>query len=438
MDNTDRHRSKCSISNRAEVFIKPPMSYLGRALEAVFNEYSESNPMGGIPLAIAENKLSADLLLAKLKTFHGYTAAVLNYTDTTGLPAAKAAIAQFLESYVFKCSSVLPSNLVVSSGCTGILNELSILLFDKDDSVLIPAPYYAAFDPDFMSIGSVTVVPVWPVGVINPYADFVMANQWIIGNLTVESLDDAHTRATAAGHKPKALLIVNPGNPSGTIYTKEQLLIAVTWTRKNSMHLIVDEIYALSVYDSPIPFTSIVSLLENQLGDDVHVMWGLSKDFGASGLRLGVLYTQNKQLLSSITNMNTAFQVSNLVQEMAAYVLQDRVFIDSYLYETKLRLKRSYDILRTHLEAMGIMVVTPAGAGIFCFADFRVLLTEQTFKGEEALFNEMADRGVILTPGKSCHCQIPGFFRVCFAWVSVKSLLEAIRRIKEISTTHPL
>ena len=199
---------------------------------------------------------------------------------------------------------------MISAGCTGLLVELSVLLFERGDSVLIPAPYYAAFDPDFKNVGGVQTVPVWPLGEPDLNAT---ANSRILDNLTDGALEESYERSLKAGHTPKALLIVNPGNPTGVIYTDEQLMTAVHFTRRHKIHLIVDEIYALSVYDSPRPFKSIVALLDNELGNHVHVLWGLSKDFGASGLRVGVLCSKNAQLLKAFSSMNMAFQVFTVI-----------------------------------------------------------------------------------------------------------------------------
>lgn len=427
--------SDSGISSRAQPFLKPAMPYLNRALEAIFDEYSDENPNGQFPLVIAENKLCADILMAKLKSFSAYTSDVLNYTDTTGLPSTKLVIANFLGQYVFGGTSVSPGHLVLSTGCTALLCELSLLLFEKNDSVLIPAPYYPAFDPDFFGIGGVSTIPVWPRGEPSSSMSPTDANKWVLNSLTEDSLDDAYRRSIEFNHSPKALLIVNPGNPTGAIYSDEQLLIAVNWTIKHGMHLIVDEIYALSVYNSPTHFKSIVTLLEGNLGNYVHVLWGLSKDFGASGLRVGVLYSKNEQLLKAFTSINMAFQVSNLVQQMTAHILSDMPFIDQYLAINKKKLKHSYDLVVSHLQPLGINFVSPAGASIFCFADFRALLRENTFEQERALFKLLADSGVVLTPGESCHCQIPGFFRICFAWVPEATLLVAMRRIEKIAAS---
>ena len=426
------------ISSRAQPFLKPAMPYLNRALEAIFDEYTKENPNGQVPLVIAENKLCADILMVKLKNFSAYSSDVLNYTDTTGLPSAKLVIANFLGGYVFGSTSVSPGHLVLSTGCTALLCELSLLLFEKNDSVLIPAPYYPAFDPDFFGIGGVSTIPVWPLGQPSSSISPTDANKWVLNSLTVDSLDDAYRRSMELNHPPKALLIVNPGNPTGVIYSDEQLLIALNWTKKHGMHLIVDEIYALSVYNSPIAFKSIVTLLEGNLGNHVHVLWGLSKDFGASGLRVGILYSKNEQLLKAFSSINMAFQVSNLVQQMTAHILGDVPFIDQYLATNKKKLKHSYDLVVSHLEPLGISFVTPSGASIFCFADFRALLKENTFEQERALFQLLAESGVVLTPGESCHCQIPGFFRICFAWVPEATLLVAMKRIEKVAACLPI
>ena len=117
------------------------------------------------------------------------------------------------------------------------------------------------------------------------------------------------------------------------------------------------------------------------------------------------------------------------MQEMAVSVLSDNFWIDNYLKELKLRLKNSYDTLKVALDEMGLIVVN-ASASIFVFADFSSLLKEQTYDEEKKLWQELVDIGLLFTPGVACHCQQPGYFRICYAWVPYTSLLEAIRRLR--------
>ncbi len=106
------------------------------------------------------------------------------------------------------------------------------------------------------------------------------------------------------------------------------------------MHLIMDEIYALSNFNASRPFLSVSRVLENNLGDDIHIVWSLSKDFGASGLRLGVLYSQNEKFLRAASILNDFFQVSNLIQYAASKLLSDKSFLSIYLPENASRIKR--------------------------------------------------------------------------------------------------
>ena len=125
-----------------------------------------------------------------------------------------------------------------------------MLLFEANDAVLIPAPYYPAFDADFRNIGGVQTIPVFPTDHIRKNDDDDDLSPWLLDTLTEATLEEAYMRAKKAGHPPKALLLTNPGNPCGNVYTRKQLQIAVSWTRYRGLHLICDEIYALSQYDN--------------------------------------------------------------------------------------------------------------------------------------------------------------------------------------------
>jgi 1-aminocyclopropane-1-carboxylate synthase len=267
-------------------------------------------------------------------------------------------------------------------------------------------------------------------------------------DLSVSSLDAAFDRGVISGCRFKALLLTNPSNPIGSLYRSSDILAAIAWARSKGLHVIVDEIYALSTFSTDSPsfeaavhddsfprsFESVVALLDNNLQDDVHVLWSLSKDFGGSGLRCGAMYSQSRGLLKAMAGLNDAFQVSNWIQQCVAHVLSDTSFIDSYIAMNRRVLRDSYLFLRQSLKQLNIPLVgrlAGAVSGIFVFADFRRYLSEDSFEGEMSFFDEMVKRGVVMTPGKACHSQVPGFFRICYAWVPREGLEEAIRRIKQ-------
>jgi aspartate/methionine/tyrosine aminotransferase len=93
-------------------------------------------------------------------------------------------------------------------------------------------------------------------------------------------------------------------------------------------------------------------VLANDLGDDVHMIWGISKDFGASGLRYGVLYSQNELMLQGLSTLSTFTGVSGPIQYLVSELLTDDVWLSSFLNESRRRLVNSYRICIEKLEEM--------------------------------------------------------------------------------------
>ncbi len=92
--------------------------------------------------------------------------------------------------------------------------------------------------------------------------------------------------------------------------SRAELEVIATWCDARDVHLVSDEIYALSVFAGS--HVSLGSL--GPLGPKRHVLWGLSKDFGMSGLRFGVAWTENKELSSAMTSASIFTGVSGPVQ----------------------------------------------------------------------------------------------------------------------------
>lgn len=134
------------------------------------------------------------------------------------------------------------------------------------------------------------------------------------------------------------------------MYGPDVIRNAITWARKRKLHTLVDEIYALSANREV--FQSVVRILENKLMDDVHFVWSLSKDFGASGLRVGFVYSQNEIFLKGLANLNIFGAVSNPMQVIVSELLTDDSFVDLYLDESRARLRESYQICVQKLEEM--------------------------------------------------------------------------------------
>jgi aspartate/methionine/tyrosine aminotransferase len=232
---------------------------------------------------------------------------------------------------------------------------------------------------------------------------------------------------------PRFILITNPNNPLGVVYSREILLNAVAWARKRKVHSIFDEIYALSTHQKyGHGFESIIKILDNNLGDDVHFVWSLSKDFGASGFRVGIVYSQNETFLNGLANLNIFSGVSHPIQMVVSELLTDDDFVDLYLDESRGRLRQSYLICIEKLEEM-VLPFVPAEAGQFVYVDFSSLLPEKTMYWEQKLSELLVEKGrLILTPGESQRERMPGMFRLCYAWVTPEVLKIGMERLSRI------
>eukprot|EP00537_Pseudo-nitzschia_pungens_P005222 CAMPEP_0172376266 /NCGR_PEP_ID=MMETSP1060-20121228/66050_1 /TAXON_ID=37318 /ORGANISM="Pseudo-nitzschia pungens, Strain cf. cingulata" /LENGTH=534 /DNA_ID=CAMNT_0013103733 /DNA_START=129 /DNA_END=1733 /DNA_ORIENTATION=+ len=456
-DGTKRART---VSRRCRNALAPATPYLMSFLKGLEYICTPTTPDGFVLMCVAENKLLIDVLSRRLQN-HSTTVSAFSdlivycYNSFLGLPVARQAVSYFLAnrflhapsgdsnsdqmrmehtnlqhsprssvagsgvSLEIALQSINPAHIGIGSGAAGILNGLFYLMGDEGDACLIPAPYYAAFESDLRIVAR--LVP-FAVHMANPSR-----------GPSASELDLAYIEAKSQGLNPRFLLITNPNNPLGVVYTRDVMLNAVTWARKRRVHTIVDEIYALSThYQWGHGFESIIKILDNQLGDDVHFVWSVSKDFGASGLRFGVVYSQNETFLNGLANLNVFSGVSNPMQMVVSELLTDDHFLDMYLEESRTRLRQSYHICIEKLEEM-VLPFVPAVAGQFVYVDFSSLLPEKTMEWERRLSQLLIDHArLILTPGESQRERTPGMFRLCYAWVTPDVLEIGMERLSRI------
>ena len=346
------------------------------------------------------------------------------YNSFLGMPIARQAAAYFLARRFLQqgntpeeaLSHVSPQHVGLGSGAAALLNALFFLLGQPGDACLIPRPYYAAFENDMELVAGIC-----PCGIAQAHPS---------RGPTVAELNVAYSETQAKGLHPRFVLLTNPNNPLGTIYAPHVLKEIVVWARHKHMHVICDEIYALSAH--PDKFTSILQVLDNDLGHDVHFLWAVSKDFGASGLRVGVVYSQNETFLEGLATLSIFSCVSGPIQFLISELLTDDVFVDHFLEESRVRLQESYEICTRKLQEM-VLPFVPAEAGIFVYVDFSSLLPEKTFAMEEKLSDLLFQHArVVLTPGESQRDTLPGMFRICYAWNSPEVMEIAMERISRV------
>mgnify|MGYP002477195752 CR=1 FL=1 len=200
----------------------------------------------------------------------------------------------------------------------------------------------------------------------------------------VEAYETALLRAKAEGTNVRALLLCNPHNPLGRCYPLETIKALMQLCQKHRLHLLSDEVYALSVFDNSDPaavkFTSVLSFDSTPYisPNYLHVVYGFSKDFAAGGLRLGCIYSRNTALMDTISAITQFSWSGPLNQLFAAEMLEDTEWLDEFFTKSQSVLKERNEKCRAVLEEYGIEYAHGANAGFFlwvcCFSTIPLLI----------------------------------------------------------------
>ncbi|KAM5224273.1 1-aminocyclopropane-1-carboxylate synthase-like protein 1 [Hipposideros larvatus] len=375
------------------------------------DEYHEDkNPNGIINLGTSENKLCFDLLSRRLSQddMLQVEPSLLQYPDWRGHLFLREEVARFLSFY---CKSPTPLNLenvVVLNGCASLFSALATVLCEVGEAFLIPAPYYGAITQHVYLYGNVRLVCVYLDSEVTDLDTRPF-------QLTVEKLEMALQGANSEGVRVKGLILINPQNPLGDIYSPEELQEYLEFAKRHELHVMVDEVYMLSVFEELVGYRSVLSLERLPDPQRTHVMWATSKDFGMSGLRFGTLYTENRDVATAVASLCRYHGLSGLVQYQMAQLLRDRDWISQvYLPENHARLKAAHTYVSGELQALGIPFLS-RGAGFFIWVDLRKYLPEATFEEETLLWRRFLDNKVLLSFGKAFECKEPGWFRLVFS-----------------------
>ncbi|KAK0605716.1 hypothetical protein LWI29_029960 [Acer saccharum] len=131
-------------------------------------------------------------------------------------------------------------------------------------------------------------------------------------------------------------------------------------------------------------------------------------------------------VLAAATKMSSFGLVSSQTQYLLSAMLSNKKFTKIYISENQKRLKQRQKKLVSGLKKAGISCLK-SNAGLFCWVDMRHLLSSNTFEAEIELWKKIVyDVKLNISPGFSCHCTEPGWFRVCFANMSEETLKLSI------------
>ena len=308
------------------------------------------------------------------------------YTLTTGLPELRSKIAEKVTAE----TGWEDPQIIVTCGVSGCLTLTLNTLINPGDDVLIPDPYFVIYDQMAAMCGGNRVY-------IDTYPDF---------ELNGARLEPAVTS------KSKILFVNSPSNPSGIVYTPENLKEIAEVARKNNLIVLSDEIYREFSYDAPAE--TIAKYYENTI-----IMGGFSKSHGAPGWRLG--YLAMPKHMSPIYDKMAALQQYTMVCaphpfQMAAVAAVDYP-VDDLVAKYKVKRDMVFDGLA---EKFGM--VKPGGA-------FYAFVPAPGGKASEYVMKAI-ENDVLIIPGKA-FSQKDTHFRISYA-TSDDKIKKGLERLIEI------
>ncbi|XP_078161704.1 1-amino-cyclopropane-1-carboxylate synthase 12 isoform X1 [Carex rostrata] len=426
-----------SVSSRAAAIARPDEDssyYVGlkRCREDAYHRVD--NPEGILQLGLAENWLSQDLVLDWLeKKAHGALLGgerpdelnimgLTTYQPFDGSNSLKIAVAGFMNQVMQGSVSFDPSQIVLTCGATPAMEILSFCIADQGNAFLVPSPYYPGWDRDIKWRTGVELVPV-PCRSTDNFS------------ISTAALERTYTQAKKRGLKIRAVLIANPTNPTGHVLSRETLIDLLDFVTEKNIHLISDEVFAGSIHGDQSKFVSVAEILESEGIDKtrVHIIYGLSKDLPLAGFRVGVIHSYNDTVIAASAKLARFSSISAPTQQLLTSMLSDMQFISDYLEVNQQRLRRMHSLFVVALKQLGIECAN-SNAGFYCWADMSRYIKSYSEKGERQLWEKLLTVAKVnMTPGLSCHCIEPGWFRCCFTTLTEEDIPLVVERIKRVT-----
>ncbi len=330
------------------------------------------------------------------------------YTPVAGLPELREAIvAKTKRDSNF---DIAVENVLVTNGGKQAVFQAVATIVDEGDEVILPAPYWTTYPEQIRIAGGIPVE--------------VFADETSNYCVTVEQLEAARTPKT------KALIFCSPSNPTGSVYTVEQVRAIGEWALKNEIWVLTDEIYEHMLYDGAT--APSLPVMFPELRDRTIVLNGVAKTYAMTGWRVGWM-AGPKDIIKAATNLQSHMtaNVSNISQRAAIAALTGDLSASNEMKVAFLR--RRNLIVKMLNEIDGFSCPTPQGAFYVYPAVHGVLGREIRGKKPQTsseLANLILDEvEVAAVPGEAFGPS--GYLRFSYA-LSDEDLIEGITRIKNL------
>jgi aspartate aminotransferase len=321
------------------------------------------------------------------------------YTAVPGIPELLEAVATKLKRD--NGLDYAPSDIIVSNGAKQSLFNLFQAVLNEGDEVIIPAPYWVTY-PELVKYAGATPI-------------IIDTNE--IGGFKIT----ADQLKAAISPKTKMLILTSPSNPTGSVYSKEELEALAVVLEGTDIIVASDEMYEKLVYD--IDFVAAASISDDMYQRTVTIN-GLSKSVAMTGWRFGYLATPKKELIAAMNKLQSqsTSNINSITQKAAIPALLGEVDDDIE------QMRRAFDgrcdeAVKLFNEIDGLSVLKPQGA-FYLFVNIKDISEDSIEFCKELL----QATGVAVVPGIGFGSE--GYFRFSFA-TDMTTIREGIRRIEK-------
>lgn len=333
---------------------------------------------------------------AYFEAIANYRAPVLEYAPSSGIPEMIQAVQAY---YARLGASFEEKDILITTGGSEALLMAMMCILDEDCEVIVPEPFYPNYHT-FIRMAGGRICPL------------------------KTTAEDGYRYATREQIEPlihektRAILVTSPGNPTGTVLSKEELRLIADIAKENHLFLICDEVYREFIYDGEMTTAATYT----DLDENLVLIDSVSKRFSSCGARIGALITRNRSLMEGAVKIAQArLSVATLDQIGAAALYS----VDpSYFDATREAYRRRRDVCYRKLrEIPGVVTTEPKGA----FYTMAKLPVNNAEDFQMFLLKEFEDQGetVIFAPGNGFYAtQGAGEQEIRIAYVRCEEELE--------------
>ena len=382
----------CNIGN-PQALEQKPLTYVRQVLALA--QYPEL-------IETAANLFPADVLATAKALLAGSKYGLGAYSESKGVRFVRDAVARFIQERDGIAAD--PEAIYLTDGASkGVQAALRVLIGNPTDGIMIPIPQYPLYS---------ATITLYEGRQVNFYMD--EGNDWKLSQAMLES---SLQEAEAKGTRVRAICVINPGNPTGSVMDHENIAMVIRFAKAHNLSILADEVYQENIYLAGDKFTSFAKVLAEMGEQDVSLFsfHSCSKGFfGECGQRGGYMEIRNvpADVVAQILKLQSVGLCANLTGQMVTYCMVNpprpgqpshEVFVrerDGILNELK---KRAVILAEGLNRIPGYKCNTVAGA-MYCFPSI-TLPAGRT--DEEYCMALLEATGVCLVPGTGFG-QAPG------------------------------